>query len=89
VKRIINLYFYLFIYVRDEDDELEGGKSEDDELVKSGQAEYEREGKFLLYWKTTTSTSTSTSYTATTTIGALGCTPSGFSISQCPSNGKK
>merc|ERR1719348_377868 len=43
--------------------------------------EYEREGKFLLYWKTTTSTSTS--YTATTTISALACTPSGFTISNC------
>merc|ERR1712126_435796 len=41
--------------------------------------EYEREGKFLLYWKTTTSTS----YTATTTISALACTPSGFTISNC------
>merc|ERR1711997_739862 len=61
----------------------------DDELVESGQAEYEREGKFLLYWKTTTSTSTYTSYTATTTLGALECTPSSFGISQCPSNGKK
>merc|ERR1711874_80500 len=58
----------------------------DDEVVESGQAEYEREGKFLLYWKTTTSTSTYTSYTATTTLGALECTPSSFGISQCPSN---
>merc|ERR1711981_249201 len=60
-----------------------------DDLVKSGQGDYEREGKFLLYWKTTTSTSTFTSYTATTTLGALECTPSSFAISQCPSNGKK
>merc|ERR1719445_2631930 len=53
-------------------------EASDDELVESGQAEYEREGKFLLYWKTTTSPSTFTSYTATTTLGALECTPSSF-----------
>merc|ERR1712058_106388 len=39
----------------------------------------QEEAKDLLYWKTTTSTSTS--YTATTTISALACTPSGFTIS--------
>merc|ERR1711892_1140740 len=67
--------------------------SEDDreeaDLIESGKTEYEREGKFLLYWKTTTTTSTFTTYTATTTLGALECTPSNFGISQCPSNGKK
>merc|ERR1711892_774564 len=61
----------------------------DEELIESGKKEYEREGKFLLYWMTTTTTSTFTSYTATTTLGALECTPSSFGISQCPSNGKK
>ena len=34
-----------------------------------------RQGKFLLYWLTTTSTSTLTSYTATTTLG-VSCIPS-------------
>merc|ERR1712180_478281 len=48
---------------------------------EAAKEEYEREGKFLLYWKTTTSTSTS--YTATTIISALACTPSGFTISNC------
>merc|ERR1712012_936374 len=43
-----------------------------------------REGKFLVYWLTTTSTSTA--YTATSTIASLGCTPSGFPLSAC---GKK
>merc|ERR1712051_888917 len=38
----------------------------------------EREGKFLLYWMTTTTT-----YTATTTVSSLNCTPSGFVISNC------
>merc|ERR1712002_791063 len=50
-----------------------GGKNDEDGMS--------REGKFLLYWMTTTSTSTS--YTATTTISALACTPSGFTISKC------
>eukprot|EP00090_Calanus_glacialis_P028311 TRINITY_DN45522_c0_g1_i1.p1 TRINITY_DN45522_c0_g1~~TRINITY_DN45522_c0_g1_i1.p1 ORF type:complete len:158 (+),score=43.34 TRINITY_DN45522_c0_g1_i1:82-555(+) len=59
------------------------------ELIESGRKEFEREGKFLLYWMTTTTTSTFTTYTATTTLGALECTPSSFGISQCPSNGKK
>merc|ERR1712126_670225 len=48
---------------------------------KNDEADVSREGKFLLYWMTTTSTSTS--YTATTTISALACTPSGFTISKC------
>ena len=81
VNIIFNLYYIYF------SDDMED-ESHDD-LVESGQAEYEREGKFLLYWKTTTTTSTFTSYTATTTLGALECTPSGFGVSQCPSNGKK
>merc|ERR1719266_1821472 len=41
----------------------------------------DREGKFLLYWMTTTSTSTT--FTATTTVSSLACTPSGFTISNC------
>merc|ERR1711874_119098 len=69
--------------VSSEDNEKEA------ELIESGRKEYEREGKFLLYWMTTTTTSTFTTYTATTTLGALECTPSNFGISQCPSNGKK
>merc|ERR1712038_111448 len=64
-------------------------KEAEAELIESGRKEYEREGKFLLYWMTTTTTSTFTTYTATTTLGALECTPSSFGISQCPSNGKK
>ena len=40
-----------------------------------------REGKFFMYWMTTTSTSYT--YTATTTVSALECTPSGFTISKC------
>merc|ERR1711936_1033192 len=55
-------------------------KEAEAEMIESGRKEYEREGKFLLYWMTTT---------ATSTLGALECTPSSFGISQCPSNGKK
>merc|ERR1712004_606210 len=39
----------------------------------------ERQGKFLLYWLTTTSTSTLTSYTATTTL-VVSCIPGGISV---------
>ena len=58
-----------------------------------------RDPRFLLYWMTTTATSTTTTFTATTSIGkknnylinmmfnlcvgALSCTPTGFSISVC------
>merc|ERR1711971_1349054 len=37
-----------------------------------------RQGRFLLYWLTTTSTSTLTSYTGTTTL-VVSCLPSGMS----------
>merc|ERR1719410_2307975 len=67
---------------RDDDNLDNDAEAVNEKLIESGKTEYEREGKFLLYWKTTTSTSTSTSYTATTTLGALGCTPSGFTVSQ-------
>merc|ERR1719510_2025376 len=43
--------------------------------VESTKDEQAREGKFLMYWMTTTSTST--------TNTSLACTPSGFSISNC------
>merc|ERR1719178_352766 len=36
-----------------------------------------REGRFLLYWITTTSISTSTSFTTTYTISSVACTPPG------------
>merc|ERR1711952_391544 len=37
----------------------------------------DRNGRFLLYWITTTSISTSTSYTVTYTVSSVGCTPAG------------
>merc|ERR1711874_615996 len=42
-----------------------------------------RDGRFLLYWLTTTSTSTTTIYTGTSTLATLNCTPSGFTVSAC------
>ena len=38
-----------------------------------------RDGRFVLYW----ATSTSTSYTSTSTLASLACTPSGFTLSLC------
>merc|ERR1712115_194105 len=43
----------------------------------------ERDGRFLLYWLTTTSTSTTTIYTGTSTIASLDCTPSGYTVKEC------
>merc|ERR1712024_56294 len=52
-----------------------------EELVSGmDEATAERQGKFLLYWLTTTSTSTLPSYTATTTL-VVSCLPTG--INQC------
>ena len=39
-----------------------------------------KEGRFLLYWITTTSISTSTSFTTTLTISSVLCTPSGVTL---------
>ena len=50
--------------------------------VQSSQkdAEKHREGRFLLYWITTTSISTSTSYTTTISVSAIECTRSDTSL---------
>merc|ERR1712018_1052238 len=50
--------------------------------VQSSQKEAEkhREGRFLLYWITTTSISTSTSYTTTISVSAIECTRSDTSL---------
>ena len=57
-----------------EDDLVTGGINEDSD----------RNGKFLLYWMTTTPTSTTTSFTVTQTLSALECTPAaGFSLNAC------
>merc|ERR1711923_399349 len=43
----------------------------------------QRDGRFLLYWLTTTSTSTTTIYTGTSTVASITCTPNGFPYSVC------
>merc|ERR1712002_1066317 len=40
----------------------------------------EREGRFLVYWITTTSISYSTSYTTTYSVSSVGCTPYGANV---------
>merc|ERR1711936_1426367 len=64
---------------------VSGSLEEEDADLLSGEADSAqyRDPRFLLYWMTTTSTSTTTSFTATTSIGTLDCTPSGFTISAC------
>jgi len=42
-----------------------------------------REGKYLLYWMTSTSTTTTTSYSSTVTLSKLECTPSNFLYKAC------
>merc|ERR1719215_223322 len=54
--------------------DLEIASGQETAAAKAGQ----REGKFLLYWMTTTSTTTSTSYTATASLSALECTPTSW-----------
>merc|ERR1712102_93334 len=57
-----------------------------DSKIESGAedaAATQRDGRFLLYWLTTTSTSTTTIYTGTSTIASLVCTPNGFPYSVC------
>ena len=46
----------------------------------NSKANERREGRFLLYWITTTSISTSTSFTTTFTVSSALCTPAGASI---------
>merc|ERR1712177_104369 len=56
--------------------DLEGEEEEAPELDTSKDVDNKRDGKFLVYWLTTTSLSTLTSFTRTVTIGSIKCTPS-------------
>merc|ERR1712154_581140 len=53
--------------------------------VESGaeEASSDRDGRFLLYWLTTTSASTTTIYTGTSTLATLDCTPGGYTLNAC------
>merc|ERR1711976_750804 len=56
---------------------IQAANVDNEEAIVSGMEKptsSKRQGKFLLYWLTTTSTSTLTSYTATTTLG-VSCIP--------------
>merc|ERR1739844_475734 len=55
--------------------EVEGESVKQDEV--SSKVNVNREGRFLLYWITTTSISTSTSFTITYTVSSAICTPAG------------
>ena len=61
-------------------------ESDSDPKLESGAEEpttSDRDGRFLLYWLTTTSTSTTTIYTGTSTLATLQCTPGGYTLSAC------
>ena len=55
--------------------EVEGESVQQDEV--SSKVNGNREGRFLLYWITTTSISTSTSFTITYSVSSALCTPAG------------
>ena len=59
--------------------EVEGESVQLDEA--SSKVSGKREGRFLLYWITTTSISTSTSFTITYSVSSALCTPAG--ATQC------
>ena len=59
------------------EDELESSKAEPSAYEAEG-----REGRFLLYWITTTSRSISTSYTTIYSVTNAQCTPKG--VNECP-----
>ena len=63
--------------------DLENDDLESEEELESGQRQNNREGKFMLYWRTTSLTSTTTTYTGTSTIASLECTPSSFNLRLC------
>ena len=58
--------------------EVEGESVQQDEA--SSMVGEKREGRFLLYWITTTSISTSTSFTTTFSVSSVLCTPTGGSL---------
>merc|ERR1712098_499412 len=72
-------------------DEKPGSIDPSSTSLESGMEEPEeanhRQGKFLLYWLTTTSTSTTTRFTATSTLVVASCTPASTTagdLARCP-----
>ena len=62
-------------FKREDEGEFVQDKASSEVIEKRG-----REGRFLLYWITTTSRSTSTSFTTTFTVSSVLCTPPGASL---------
>merc|ERR1711974_320619 len=58
-------------------------ESEEDLPQGLAKSNVERNGKYLLYWMTTTSISTLTTFTETRTIASLYCTPTSFKGTIC------
>ena len=74
------------MHFRSEEEDADTDKdiAENDLVSTSIDDNAERQGKFLLYWMTTTLTSTTTSFTVTQTLKKLECTPAGgFTMSAC------
>ena len=79
-KDLYQAFFYSFHFSSfdeeaDSDLKLESGA--EDPITS------DRDGRFLLYWLTTTSTSTTTIYTGTSTLATLDCTPNGYTLNAC------
>merc|ERR1719220_2188540 len=68
-RRAITAFSEMETEVQPKQDEVDSGLQE----AESGG----RDGRFLLYWITTTSISTSTSYTITYSVSSVACTPPG------------
>ena len=62
-----------------DESELQPSQLKEDVQSSKKDGRLDREGRFLLYWITTTSISTSTSFTTTFSVFSVSCTPSGAS----------
>ena len=62
-----------------DESELQPSQLKEDVQSSRKDGRLDREGRFLLYWITTTSISTSTSFTTTFSVFSVSCTPSGAS----------
>ena len=81
MRRIYKTVFICFFFRSNIEDSFE---SEVDSVEGTSDAvKNARNGRFLVYWMTTTSVSTSTSYTSTLTIGSLTCTPKYNPLTVC------
>merc|ERR1712106_636153 len=65
-----------------QEQDIEEGTDDQFEVDTKDSTE-QRQGKYLLYWMTTTSVSSLISYTKTVTIASLYCTPNDFPLSEC------